>query len=260
MKRVVVIADLHSGHQVGLTHPDFDACPSTSGHRRDLYNLRRQCWNFYSENIDALKPIDALIVNGDTIDGKGSRSGGTELITSDRTEQTDMASAAIEHTEAKMIVMSYGTPYHTGDMEDWENQVAKNVGAQKIGGEDWIDVNGLLIGYRHFLGSSSVPYGRATQILKERHWNLLWAENGEYPKSDVTVRSHVHYFKAVYEYGWLGIVTPALQFYGTKYGTRKISGTIDYGFIWLDVESKDNISWGYKIWKPRRSRHHIIKV
>jgi hypothetical protein len=260
VKRVVIVSDFHSGHQAGLTHPDFDACPSAAGHRRDLYNLRRQCWNFYKDKIDALKPIDALIVNGDAIEGKGSRSGGTELITSDRTEQEGMASEAIKYAEAEMIVMSFGTPYHTGDLEDWESQVAKNVKARKIGGHDWLDVNGLIFDYRHYIGSSSVPYGRSTQISKERVWNLLWAEHGEYPKSDVIVRSHVHYFRAVIQFGWMGIVTPALQYYGTKYGTRKISGTVDFGLLSFDVEDKDNFTWAYHIWKPRRSRHHIIKA
>lgn len=260
MKRLVIISDLHSGHQSGLTHPDFDACPSSQGHRRELYKLRRRCWDFYKGKIDALKPIDVLLVNGDVIDGKGGRSGGTELITSDRTEQIDMASEAIKCAEAGTIVMSFGTPYHTGDLEDWEQQVAKNVDARKIGGHDWIDINGLIFDYRHYIGSSSVPYGRHTQIAKERVWNLLWAEHDEYPKSDVIVRSHVHYFRVAIEFGWMGVVTPALQFYGTKYGTRKISGTVDFGLLSFDVNSKDDFSWASHIWKPRRSRHHIIKV
>ena len=260
MKRVVVIADLHSGHQVGLTHPDFDAVPSSPGHKRDLYNIRRRCWNFYTETIDALKPIDVLIVNGDTIDGKGKRSGGTELVTADRTEQCDMAAEAIKYAEAGMIVMSHGTPYHTGEMEDWEDQVAKTVKAHKIGGEDWIDVNGLIFNYRHFVGSSSVPYGRHTQVAKERLWNLLWTEHDEYPKSDVILRSHVHYFDYCGGFGWLGMTTPALQFYGTKFGTRKMSGIVDFGLVSFDVESKDNFSWGWHIWKPRMSKRHVIKA
>jgi len=260
MKRVVIVSDFHCGHQVGLTPPDFDAVPSSEGQRRQLYKTRRRCWDFYKETIEALKPIDLLIVNGDCVDGKAPRSGGTELITSDRTEQVDMAAQAIKIADASNVVMSYGTPYHTGDLEDWENEVAKQVEALKIGGHDWVDVNGLVFDYKHFVGSSAVPYGRHTAVARDRLWGILWAEHGEYPRGDIIVRSHVHYFDYCGGFGWLGLTTPALQFYGTKFGTRKATGTVDYGLVSFDVESKEKYSWQSHVFKPRLSRQHVITV
>lgn len=260
MKRVLVINDLHAGHRVGLTHPDFDATPSSPGYNRDLYNIRRRCWRFYAEKVDALKPIHLLIVNGDCIDGKGKKSGGTELITADRTEQITMATEAIKYVEAANIVMSYGTPYHTGKLEDWEKEIAEKVKAIKISGQDWVDVNGLVFDYRHFIGSSQIPHGRYTAIAREKLWNTLWNEHDEYPKADVIIRSHVHYHAYCGGYGWLGMTTPALQFYGTKFGARKVSGTVDFGMVSFDVVDKDNFSWESHIWKPRMSKRHIIQV
>lgn len=262
MKRLLIMSDGHSGQQVGLTHPDFDAIPSSPGPKRDLYNIRRRGWKFFADTVDELRPIDVLLYNGDAIDGKGKRSGGTELLTSDRSEQVSMAVAAIEYVQAKTVVMSYGTPYHTGDLEDWEDEIAKSekVKARKIGGHDWIDVNGLIFDYKHFIPSSSVPYGRQTQLSKEHVWNVLWSEHGEYPKSDVIIRSHVHYFTAVVEHDWMGVITPALQFKGTKFGSRKMSGVVHYGLVWFDVENGENFTWNYKIWKPRLARRHIIQV
>jgi hypothetical protein len=253
-KRAVVIADLHCGHKLGLCHPDFDATPTdTQGVAYRLWSIRRVMFRFYEASVERLKPIDLLIVNGDAIDGKGQKTGGTELLTTDRDEQCDNAAALIDMWKTRRrtkVLMSYGTSYHTGADEDWENQVAKTVGAEKIGGEDTADVNGLLINYRHFISSSSIPHGRYTPIAREKLWNLLWSEYGEFPKADVIIRSHVHYFAYAGGFRWLGIITPALQFMGTKYGARRMSNTVDLGLIHIDVNAKDDYTW----------KAHILKV
>lgn len=261
MKRVLVISDLHCGHFAGLTPPDWNDAPQKNSEQRFmLYRARRTYWKFYKDTVDKLKPIDVLIVNGDAVDGKGQRSGSTELLTTDRTEQVDMATACIEVVEAKKVFMSFGTPYHTGVNEDWEAEIAKAVNAEKIGGEDWINVNGLVFNYKHFVGSSSVPYGRMTAIAKERIWQILWNEYGEYPKADVLIRSHVHYFGHCGGYRWLAMTTPALQGVGSKYGKRKMSGTVDFGVVSFDVESKEEWSWESHILKSKSEKRHIIAV
>jgi hypothetical protein len=260
-KRAVVISDPHCGHQVGLTHPDFDARPQNS--RSDAYRLwklRRACWNFVSDKAAELQPIDLLIVNGDCIDGKGDKSGATELITADRDEQCDMAVAAIEQFNAGAIVMSYGTAYHTGVREDHENKIAKQVKALKIGSHDWVDVNGLIFDYRHHVGSSVIPHGRHTAIARERLWAVLWAERGEYPRSDVLIRSHVHYHAYCGGDDWLAMTTPALQAYGSKFGARRASGVVDYGFVSFDVVNRESYSWRNHILRFKRHKQKVIKI
>ena len=259
-KRVVVISDLHCGHVVGLTHPDFNPSYPRGSERFKLAVRRRELYKLYKDTLDELKPIDALIVNGDAIDGKGDRSGGTEVLTTDRDEQVDMAVVAIKEAEADRIFMSYGTGYHTGKEEDWEDLVAKEVKAEKVGSHDWIDVNGLVIDYRHHVGRSSIPHGRHTAPARERLWNLLQAEWGEFPKSDVIIRSHVHYFTYCGGFRWLALTTPALQGMGSKYGERQMSNTVDFGLVYFDIKSKEEYSWDQRIVKFRRSRQHIITV
>ena len=39
------------------------------------------------------------------------------------------------------------------------------------------------------------------------------------------------------------IGTPALQGYGSKYGKRICSGTVDFGFIHMDIDEKGRLSW-----------------
>ena len=242
MKRVVVIADLHCGHRAGLTPPEFQYDPDNEEHIWEKFGkAQRILWDFYSRTIEALKPIHLLIVNGDMVDGKGGKSGGTEQITCDRKIQADMAARCIDLAAAKNIVMTYGTAYHTGDFEDWEDIVADNVGA-KIGSHEWVDVDGLIFDIRHHVGRSVVPYGRLTAPLREQLWSLLWAEIAGYPKSDIIIRSHVHYHVDGQVFGKRAFTTPALQLH-TKYGSRRATGTVDVGLMHFDVEKNGEYTW-----------------
>jgi hypothetical protein len=252
-KRVLVVSDFHCGHLVGLTPPGFDADREPQRHR-EFYDMRRTIWKWFARTVSKLAPIDILIVNGDAVDGKGPASGGTEQLYADRNDQSEMAAAVIRTIDAKKVVMSYGTPYHTGVLEDWEDAVARDVGAEKIGGEDVVDVNGLIINYRHHVGRSTIPHGRFTPIAKEMLWNLLWAERGEYPKANVLIRSHVHYHVAAQTSDWLAMTTPALQGYGTKYGGRRITGTVDIGVIVFDVTGRGEYTWRPELLRLQEQR------
>ena len=134
------MADLHCGHRVGLTPPYWQ------GRNIDpKYNaIQKELWDFYSKNIKAFKP-DILFVVGDAIDGKGLKSGSTEQITTDRSEQALIATECILEAGADEIIMTYGTAYHTGISEDWEDTVARNVKANSIRSQQLVDINGVVL-------------------------------------------------------------------------------------------------------------------
>jgi hypothetical protein len=112
--------------------------------------------------VDKLKPIDILFVNGDEVDGKGKRSGGTELISTDRSVQAEMAAFCIQYIGAPKVVMTYGIPYHVGASEDWEDIVAEKVSAVKISSQEWPQVNGVTFDLRHKVGNTTIPYTKGT--------------------------------------------------------------------------------------------------
>jgi len=265
MKRTLIISDTHSGHLVGLTHPGWwveEKDIEASRTKRNKYaNTQRQCWKFYEDGIKKLGPFDVVLMNGDAIDGKGDRSGGTEQITTDREEQAEMAVAAIRPALSKKtrLVMTYGTAYHTGKDEDWESLVASDLGAVKIGSHEWVDVEGVIFDMKHHVASSSVPHGRHTAAARERLWNVLWAERQLQPKADVIVRSHVHYYDFCGGANWLGLTTPALQGMGTKYGGRVCSGTVDFGFLVFEC-SKGEYTWTKHIAEIQSQKATAIKL
>ncbi len=243
-KRIGIFADLHDGHRAGLTHPNWFVGGGTEANKKTLV-LEQEMWRKFTRKVKPFKDnLDLAIWNADMIDGRGERSGGTELITADREEQALMAARVIEYVGAKKNLITYGTPYHaSGGGEDWENLVAREVGAE-IHSHLFVDVNGLVFDVKHKVGGSTIPHGRFTALARERLWNLVWAEREDsQPKANVVIRSHVHYFGYCGTHGYLAMTTPALQAAATKYGARQCSGTVDFGFLTFDVKNKEDWSW-----------------
>lgn len=234
-RRVVAISDLHCGHVVGLTPPDWQG--------GDFAKCQSAAWAAYCGILKSLQPIHLLMVVGDCMDGKGERTGGTELLTTDRNEQVAMSVECIRQARAASTVMVFGTPYHAGRDEDWEQQVANAVGARVIGSHEWPEINGLVFDLKHRLAASSVPHGRSTPLAREWLWNQLWAAREEQPRADIIIRGHVHSYNYVGGNGWLAMSLPALQLAGTKYGGRQCSGTVDWGVVSFDVKNRRDWSW-----------------
>lgn len=235
-KRVVVISDLHCGHRVGLTPPKWQS--AIKGDK--YYKIQMELWNEYTKAMKRLGKIDVLMVNGDCIDGRGERSGGTELITVNRQEQVEMAAYVINFCNANKVVITRGTPYHTGYKEEWEDELARQTNCHKIGDHEFYTINNVVFDVKHNIGGSTIPHGRFTAIARDRLWNLIWSEYEMQPKADILIRSHVHYYLHLGEVDWDGFVTPALQGMGSKFGAKICSGLIHFGFIWFDIYNRPN--------------------
>lgn len=238
-KRVLVLSDFHCGHEVGLTPPKWNV--GVAGD--PMIEYRSQLWKNFEDTLKAAGKPDVLVVNGDLIDGRGERSGSLELLVLDRRIQAQMAADIISEVDAKSVTITRGTDYHTGKEEDWEDVIAGQIGDVNIGDVRNLDVNGLIMNFRHHIGGSQTPLGRASPLVREEVWNALWSLRGGFPLADVIVRSHVHYHSFTGGPGWLAITTPALQGYGTRYGERRLSGLIDWGAVVFDITSKEDYTW-----------------
>lgn len=244
-KRIVVISDLHSGHEFGLTPPAWQY--KEDGHLRitKAAKFQRALWGFGTEALDLLKPIDILIVDGDAIDGKGDKSGGVELITTDRLEQCEMAAEFINYAEAKQVRLLYGTRYHVGKDEDFEQVLVDKInGDVSIQGHGFFNVNGCNLDVKHKVGGSTVPHGRATAISRAHLWNIMWAERKRQPRADIILRGHVHYAAFAGGTDWLGAILPAMS-YGTSFGIRECEGIVDVGMAKFDIFPSGRYTWNY---------------
>lgn len=240
-KRLLVISDTHCGHEVGLTPPQWNPRGVEANTAMEKY--RDWMWQGFMSMVEPLKPIDILVHNGDAIDGRGERIGGVEGLFADRNQQCKMAADVIKWVGARKVLIARGTDYHVGKEEDFEDTVASLVGAERIGDIVTADVNGLQMQFRHHIGGSQVPHGRATSLMRDQLWNELWYLENEFPLANVMVRSHVHYHQAVQSFNRLAMTTPGLQGYGTRYGERRLSGVIHFGIVYFDIRSQEDFTW-----------------
>lgn len=251
--RVLTISDTHCGNMVGLT-PDKYNPQSEIDYR--AYTYRRALWEWFEKEIEKIKPIDICVANGDLIDGKGPKSGGVEQIYQSRPKQIEIAIDVLKIVEAKEYHFTYGSGYHTGPEDDWERDVATKFNA---GVEDVlsININGLLVRWRHHINTSQVPSGRATPLLRQQEWDSLWSLDGEFKRADVMVFSHVHYFQAHANRFGSVFTTPALQgLGGSQLGARRLGGIVDYGFLTFDITSKEDWIWTKHILKQTSNIRH----
>lgn len=236
-QRICLFADSHSGANTGLTPPAYQykyiENPDIEEHRiRNKWAvLQRECWDWFVHTAERYKPFDKTFVLGDLIDGDGKRSGGTELITTDRKVQTCMATEALEVVRAPGMVFVFGTPYHTGQAEDYEVDIARHFDS-KIGGHEWETINGCTFDLKHKQSNTKNPF---TSLHNEIIDNREWAAVGEQPKADVIVRAHTHRFCFAKIEDCVAISMPSLQGYGTKFGARQCTRKVHFGLIILDV-------------------------
>jgi hypothetical protein len=258
MKTVVALGDLHCGHVAGLTPPGYmkriEKFPS-------IYQLSSEMWTRYKAMVKKYYAPDVLIANGDLIDGRGEKSGGTELLVTDQKLQCNMAIECLKMWNAKKIILTYGTPYHTSHAgEDYEDIISDKLGAE-IHNHAQIQIHKTVFDVKHHVGGSSSPVSENTAISKEHLWNLLWADIGSCEKADIVLRSHAHYFTHCGNEEYLAMILPALQAPShNKHGGRKCSRVVKWGLVKFNIKPQGGFSWEPEIIKLENAKSELIKA
>jgi len=96
-------SDPHCGHKSGLTTPQHRMIPDKRASRqaKKAYEQRIMLWDWFANQVKKCGPFDVGLWNGDLIDGKGEKSGGTEELTTDRKEQAEWAAEIIKFVEPR---------------------------------------------------------------------------------------------------------------------------------------------------------------
>ena len=249
-KRLFVGSDPHCGHRAGLTHPNYWEPKKTAWGKTE-----RECWEFYKKELDLLKPFDAALWAADLIAGDGRKNKGIEMITTDRVQQAVMAADAMDCVEAPIIRCCYGTRYHTGQSENWEDIVIKELLLKKreatIENHYFGNLYGKEINVRHKIANTSLEQSEYTALVKEFLVNRRWWLRGVQPRADILIRGHVHRYDHLDHDDRHGFICPSLQGLGDDYGERECSGIVDFGFIYIDVYPGGRIEWGKRIMRGK---------
>lgn len=250
MKNVLIISDFHCGHRYGLAHKD------------DCVNKEQlKGWDFFIKGLKQHGPFDVVIANGDLVDGNARKNNGVELITTDRLKQAEMAIKILKTIPIKknaQFVFTYGTPFHTGEAEDFEFIIAKDFGG-KIGDAMLVEVDGVVFDLKHKVSPASMPHNRSSSPARDIIFAMLKEVKEGRTKADVFVRSHVHYYSFFETMERIAITTPALQI-NSSYGQRQCSGIIDFGFLTCQVESGKILQWNKHIVNRPLKPENVIKL
>lgn len=248
MKRtVLVVSDLHCGHTVGLWHPDVKMPDSSS---RNLNAGQRYLWTCWQDLIQEAKrqKVDVLVINGDIVDGEQRINMGREALSTIIPVQQRCAVKLLEPLAniAKEVRCISGTPFHDGRLGEYVEAIASEIGA--VGpNSDWhcyeyldLDIDGVVINFLHGIPATGALY-RAVPIDREALWSAIAGKEGNVPKADCIVRSHVHYFVHVEHVSKHGVISPAWQLqtpYMRKASMYRMLPNIGALFIEVDGAAK----------------------
>lgn len=270
IKRILVISDLHIGSIYGLLPPKF----ITSDEREISQNVGQkylwECWKHMAGNVGK---VDALIVNGDTIDGEQRKQRGTELCLTRMEDQSEAAVMALRYLiKAAGIPKTYllsGTTYHDSEAGREAEVVAQRIGAEKYKGvgagrycRDAMDlcIDGVVVNFSHGISASGALY-RGVAPDREAVWSALAGKEGKAAKADCLVRSHVHHFVHIEHPSKHAVVTPCWQLQTSFMRKNSLYRMIpDLGYVVININGEAKKikedpcqieKWTYPLPEPR---------
>jgi hypothetical protein len=235
IKKVLASGDWHCGHEYGLCPPAFWPLLALLPEKDQAFH--RDLWQWFEASVRDHGPWDVFIGMGDMVDGQGARSKGTEQLTTDMLKQVEIAANvlnAIPMAEGGRHFFVRGTPYHTGDGEQYEDLLAARINGT-IENHVWLDVHGCVIDARHHVGGSSIPHGKATPLMKQVLWSHEWEREGG-PRANLLLRGHTHYYIGAETDHYKAFVVPPMQAPGSRYGELRCDGVVSLGFMEFQIE------------------------
>ena len=255
MKRLAVISDLQCGSIFGMLPPGFITSEGIPKLQNAGQKYLWECWIDFNDRLKEFKP-DAIIMNGDANDGNQRKQEGTELSLNLLVDQIRAAVTCLTVTKKRAPNAKWyftrGTAYHVGQAGQYEEEIAKQIGAEKYSSVGtgiyvreilWLNVEGVIIEAAHHIGVSQGFY-RLTQLDKEMQWSAMAAKDDTkgVPKADLLIRSHVHNFQHAEHASKQGLVTPCWQLqtsFMRKGSTYRMLPDIGGVFIEIDGKAKE---------------------
>src|SRR5215475_1130049 len=123
MKKLAVVSDLQCGSLFGMLPQDFITSEGVPKLQNTGQKYLWECWLDFSDRLREFKP-DALIVNGDLVDGRQQAQKGTELSLPLLFDQIRAAEQCLKVLKKKCPTMKWyfvqGTEYHVGKAAEHE--------------------------------------------------------------------------------------------------------------------------------------------
>jgi hypothetical protein len=208
MKRGAVVSDLHAGSIYGMLPAAFETFEGVTVLQNPGQDYLWKCWDDFTNRVHHHDP-DFVIVNGDCVDGPQRKQNQSELKLVAPQDQTEAAIQTLSLLKQRVRpeckwYFTRGTPYHVDEFSGPEEAIAQAMGAERYQSLGtgrlcrevlWLEVEGIILEAAHHI-SASTGFYRMTALDREGQWSAMAAKDATkgIPKSDLLIRSHVHYF------------------------------------------------------------------
>lgn len=259
-KRVLAVSDFHAGSIYGLWPPSVEVQSGQTGRSISYTEGQAALWESWLELLRLLKTVqlDAVVINGDIIDGRQKAQLGTEALTVNLAEQRTGAIAILQSLRDVVgpdvpMYFVQGTEYHDEKAGDEAEKVAESlfgapapeglgIGRYSKEGLNLEFPGNIVVNVQHGISVSGGLY-RATALDREGVWSALAGKEGKYPRADAVIRSHAHYFVHVEHQSKHLVITPCWQMqtrYMRKNSAYRMAPDIGAILLHIDTEAKAN--------------------
>lgn len=244
--RVLVVGDLHAGSTVA---PWPEGMPLPDGGEWQPGVIQRwlgDCWDSLLEHALSFDHIDALIHNGDAIDGGHPNNAG--VVTNRLDYQADAAIELLAPLRecADKFYMVQGTSWHVGRGAENETAIARELDAVPhrdsgalVWPELWLDLGGVIGHWAHHVGTTANPFGEATAPWRDLQMLRLAALNAGYPWANevrLMVRNHRHRMIHVEKDGMHALTVTGWQL-KTEFGYKVAPNSVsEIGYAVIECE------------------------
>lgn len=255
MITLAIVGDLHANSTIGLCPPTVNLDDGGTYHASKAQLWLWQNWLDYWKRVSAartaLKGRLVVILNGDMVDGDHHET--AQIITRNMATQWAIAEAVLAPAldlNPDEIYVIRGTPAHVGKSAQWEEAVARNIGAvpeaERI--HSWWQLRRVFGGVRvdvaHHGRMGNRPWTRSNAAqMMAAEITYLYARNG-WALPHLAIRSHRHLTADSYDNHPVRVIqAPAWQLqteYAHKVATGQLADigglivTCNEGRFWVD--------------------------
>lgn len=197
----MILSDLHCGCQFALcpTKVQLDGGGTYKPNKPQtkLLDLWRYAWGTWVPKVTKGEPF-AVVVNGDTLDGV--HHGSVTQITHNLETQRRIAYEILApiRDKASALYITRGTEAHVGKSAQDEEELAKDLGAEKDENgrhsryELWLQLGKALVHCAHHIGTTGSMAYETSALMRELAELMSDSARWGSTPPDVVVRSHRH--------------------------------------------------------------------
>lgn len=249
-KKILIIGDMHVGSEVAIM-PESMSTMSTQKERARMVfasPLQMKILDKWYEMIDTEGTVDAIVANGDLVDGYHRKGNGLGCWTTDMDVQKMGAQKLIKEIKLRnrgKIFGTQGSLYHTNENISVDKLVIEELGGT-FNEELALQDGKMRMHFSHKVGvSGSTWQYRSTPLAKEMVMNEL--NQMDFGRFDIIARSHAHYYCAVQFGNSLGIICPCWK--GRDEFVQRIGLTYNpsIGYVVVEINNDGSYSWSHNL-------------